>query len=77
LTKNPALGFENMVGKTGLVVGPIQRKGTVRIGHELWQATARENIEKGAEIMVVSQIGLKLTVVKTKSSPELGMEQIH
>lgn len=64
LAKNPTLGFENMVGKTGLAVEPIKRKGTVRIGHELWQAAALDNIEQGIEIMVVKQSGLKLTVVK-------------
>ncbi len=69
LVKNPNLGFENMVGKTGLVVEPIKRKGTVRIGHELWQATANENIDQGTEITVISQVGLKLTVVKIPSAP--------
>lgn len=67
LTKNPAQGFENMVGKTGLAMGPLKRNGTVRIGHELWQASAIENIEAGAEVFVVSQSGLKLTVSKNKS----------
>lgn len=64
LIKNPAQGFENMVGKTGLAIGPLKRKGTIRIGHELWQATAMENIEAGAEVTVVGQIGLNLTVAK-------------
>ncbi len=68
LAKNPSLGFENMVGKTGLAIESIKRNGTVRIGHELWQATAMENIEQGAEIRVVSQSGLKLTVVEQKIS---------
>ena len=71
LRKNPLLGFENMIGKSGLTVSPIARKGTVRIGRELWHAeTDGENIEAGVEIIVVGQTGLKLTVVK-KNQEEL------
>jgi membrane-bound ClpP family serine protease len=65
LRKNPQLGFENMVGQSGLAVSPIARKGTVKIRGELWHAvTNSKNIEAGAEIIVVEQTGLKLTVIK-------------
>jgi membrane protein implicated in regulation of membrane protease activity len=64
MVKNPALGFENMVGKTGLAIEPLKRKGTVRPGHEIWQATSLDDIEQGTEVIVVGQIGLKLTVAK-------------
>jgi len=65
LRKTPQLGFENMIGQSGLVVNPIAPKGTVRIRGELWQAvTNSKKIETGAEIIVLEQTGLKLTVIK-------------
>ena len=65
LRKNPQLGFDNMVGLSGIAIEPISRKGTVRIKGELWSATAQgEKIEAGAEILVVGQNGLQLTVIK-------------
>jgi membrane-bound ClpP family serine protease len=65
LRKNPQLGFENMLGLSGLAIENIGRKGTVRIDGELWAAKAKdENIKVGTQILVVEQTGLKLTVVK-------------
>ena len=65
LRKNPQLGFENMVGLTGVAVETIGRKGTIRIKGELWSARAKgEQIGTGEEVLVVEQIGLKLTVIK-------------
>jgi membrane-bound ClpP family serine protease len=61
-----------MIGRSWFVVEPIARKGTVRINGELWFAMANgENIEVGAEIIVVEQTGLKLTVIK-KSNENLS-----
>jgi membrane-bound ClpP family serine protease len=69
LRKNPQLGFENMIGKTGFAEGSVSRNGTVRIGHELWSAlTKGEKIESGSEIVVVEQSGLKLVVARKPSS---------
>lgn len=71
LRKNPQLGFDNMVGLTGVAVGPVGRKGTVRIKGELWSAASRgEEIEDGTEILVVEQIGLKLTVIPLRQARE-------
>lgn len=65
IRKNPQLGFENMIGKGGVAVEPIARKGTVKINGKLWFAmTNGEKIEAGAEIIVVEQTGLKLTVIE-------------
>jgi len=64
-SRHSLLGFENMVGMGGITVSPIARKGTVKIGRELWHAeTDSENIEVGIEVTVVGQTGLKLTVIK-------------
>jgi len=35
LKKNPLLGFENMVGKSGVAISTITHKGTIKIGREL------------------------------------------
>jgi membrane-bound ClpP family serine protease len=64
IRKSPQLGFENMVGLRGITVEPVGRKGTIRINGGLWYARSRgENIMVGVEVLVVEQIGLKLTVV--------------
>ena len=65
LKKNPLLGFESMIGKSGTTVSQIARKGTVKIGRELWAAQVDgDNIEVGEEVTVIGQTGLKLTVIK-------------
>jgi len=65
LKKNPLLGFENMVGKSGIAINKITRDGIIKIGRELWAAKAsQENIEEGEEVTVIAQTGLKLTVIR-------------
>ena len=65
LKNNPLLGFENMIGKSGLVISKIKLEGTIKIGRELWAARADQgDIEKGEEVTVIGQTGLKLTVIK-------------
>jgi len=65
LRKNSLLGFENMIGKSGLVISEIKRDGTIKIGRELWAARGDQgNIEKGEEVIVIGQTGLKLMVIK-------------
>jgi membrane-bound ClpP family serine protease len=71
LRKNPQLGFENMVGLSGLAIENIGRKGTVKIDGELWAAKAKdENIKVGTQILVIQQTGLKLIVVKKPENVE-------
>ena len=65
LKKSPLLGFDNMIGKSGIAINKIARKGTIKIGGELWAAEVdSENIEAGEEVTVIGQTGLKLTVIK-------------
>lgn len=67
LSKKPLLGFESMIGKSGITVSPIARKGTIKIGNELWQSeTDQEDIETGVEVIVTGQTGLKLNIQKKK-----------
>jgi membrane-bound ClpP family serine protease len=70
MKKNPQLGFENMVGASGITVDCLSPKGTVRIGHELWAAMSREGkIEVGVAVVVNGQSGLLLSVVRKELSP--------
>jgi membrane-bound ClpP family serine protease len=65
LKKNPLVGFDNMIGKSGMTVNQITRKGTVKIGGELWAAEVDgDNIEAGEKVTVIGQTGLKLKVIK-------------
>ena len=76
LKKKPLLGFDNMIGKSGLAISKITREGTIKIGRELWAAkTDRDHIEKGEEVTVIGQTGLKLTVIR-KSQEELNNQRI-
>jgi len=65
IRKSPQLGFENMVGATGVTLDSLTPKGTIRIDHERWAARARgDHIGAGVAVLVVGQSGLLLTVVK-------------
>ncbi len=65
LKKNPLLGFDNMIGKSGMTANQIARKGIVKIGGELWAAEVDgDNIEAGEKVTVIGQTGLKLKVTK-------------
>jgi membrane-bound serine protease (ClpP class) len=76
LKKKPLLGFDNMIGKSGLAISKITREGTIKIGSELWAAKAeQDNIEKGEEVTVIGQTGLKLTVIR-ESQEELNNQRI-
>ena len=70
LSKKPLLGFESMIGKSGMTVSPIARKGTIKIGNELWSSeTDYEYIEAGVEVIVTGQTGLKLNIRKKIQKP--------
>ncbi len=72
LRKNPQMGFENVVGLSGVTVEPVYRKGTIRINRELWFARSTgEKIEAGVEVTVVEQTGLKLTVIKKPKADQI------
>jgi membrane-bound serine protease (ClpP class) len=55
-------GAEGMVGRRGVVVERIVDSGQVRIGDELWSATATAVLDVGTPIEVVSVSGLQLSV---------------
>jgi membrane-bound serine protease (ClpP class) len=58
-------GAKGMVGRHGTVVERIDGEGRVRIGDEVWNATATAVLERGAAVEVVSVSGLQLAVRPT------------
>jgi membrane-bound ClpP family serine protease len=56
-------GFEEMIGKEGLVLEDISPEGKVRIDNELWTARARTGrFLKGEKVRVSGHEGLRLIV---------------
>ena len=68
LEKKPMVGLPAMVGSRGKVVSPLDPKGLIKIGDELWEATSGDKpIDIGEEVIVVEQNGLKLVVRRSTS----------
>ena len=66
LKRKVIAGLPSMVGSKGKVVSPLAPEGMVAIKSELWSATSAEgDIDKGEEVMVEGQDGLKLVVRKS------------
>ncbi len=66
LSRKALIGMATMVGSQGRVVIPLAPEGMVKIGSELWTAkSVEEVIDKGEEIKVVGQEGLRLFVRKS------------
>jgi len=55
-------GASGMVGQHGVVMQRIDGSGMVRIGDELWSATATTVLDTGTAVEVVSVSGLQLSV---------------
>jgi membrane-bound ClpP family serine protease len=63
LRQKPLVSLSSMVGSKGTAVSPLDPDGLVKIKGELWVAkSATGAIEKGREVVVVAQEGLKLVV---------------
>ena len=62
--KNPVKGFTDLVGLEGKVVTALDnKKGTVLIYGELWEARTEEGeIKAGSRVTVIEQNGFKLIV---------------
>lgn len=66
LKRQTVVGLPTMTGSKGKVASSLSPEGMVRIKGELWGATSLEgNVDKGDEIEVVGEDGLKLVVRKT------------
>ncbi len=65
LRRKPVPGLSAMTGSKGKVLSPLAPQGVIKIKGELWEAkSAGRRIAVGAEVTVVGQDGLKLTVRK-------------
>lgn len=64
--QRPKEESESLIGMVGRVVAPIKPVGTVHVAGELWTARSKESLEKDAEVIVIAQQGLELTVEKAK-----------
>ncbi|MFC1954975.1 NfeD family protein [Chloroflexota bacterium] len=65
LRRQKIIGLPTMVGSKGKVTNPLTPEGMVTIRSELWQAESVEgDMDKGEEVMVVGEDGLKLVVRK-------------
>ena len=65
---------DRLMGKTALVTIRIPRgmHGFVKVGSEIWMATADEEIQKGETVEIVSLSGATLTVRRTRKTEENG-----
>jgi len=73
LRRKAIVGLPTMVGSKGKVVSQLAPEGQVIIKGELWGAESIDrNIDKGEQVMVVGQDGLKLIVRKGSKSDSEG-----
>ena len=63
-------GREQMIGMTGIARGDIDKKGTVFVHSELWQASSSQLIMDGQPVRVTAISGLHLTVEPVNSTQE-------
>lgn len=69
LKRQTIVGLPTMVGSKGKVASPLAPEGQVIIKGELWGAESIDkNLDRGEEVMVVGQDGLKLVVRKAGSN---------
>lgn len=74
----PVLGKEAMVGKSGVVVRPLEPLGMVKIEGELWQAeSGEEPVCRGEEVVVLAQQDMYLVVEKRKTSEATEVANNH
>jgi membrane protein implicated in regulation of membrane protease activity len=54
-----------MIGLRGTVIAPLQPRGTVRVGDEIWNATSDTGAEVGTEVEItgVEQLTLRVRPV--------------
>ncbi len=73
LAMHPKVGAW-MEGRRGIALTEIKPDGMVLIDGELWRATSRDPIEKGAAVVVVKTEGLRAVVEAEKgwNSPHQG-----
>lgn len=69
LRRQALVGLPTMIGSRGKVASPLAPEGQIKIKGEIWGAeSVDQHIERGEEVMVVGQDGLKLIVRKAGSN---------
>ena len=69
LRRQALVGLPTMIGSRGKVASPLAPEGQIKIRGEIWGAESVDHpIERGEEVMVVGQDGLKLIVRKASSN---------
>lgn len=63
------VGAETLIGRTGTVVTACRPDGQVRLKGEIWEARCDEGADRGDEVVVTAQDGLRLLVTRTPSAP--------
>ncbi len=58
----PAVGVEDLVGRTAVAASALVPDGQVRVHGELWAARSTARVERGARVLVRSVDGLVLEV---------------
>jgi membrane-bound serine protease (ClpP class) len=73
--RKAVVGLPDMIDGKGKAVSPLSPEGQVRIKGEIWSAWATEkDIDRGQEIIVVGQDGLKLIVRRARN---IGSERLR
>jgi membrane-bound serine protease (ClpP class) len=57
-----ATGRAGMIGAHAVTVEPLRPEGRVRMGDEIWNAVANQDVETGVEVEIAGVDGLKLRV---------------
>jgi len=73
LRKQAMIGLPTMIGSRGKVISSLAPEGQIIIKGELWGAEAIDgSIDRGEEVMVVGQDGLKLLVRRAEKPKRPG-----
>jgi len=61
-TSKPRTGSKGLVGEIGVVKKDIMPEGKVFVHGELWNATSKNQIQKGVKVRVINVVNLVLDV---------------
>ena len=62
LDKQPEVGREALIGRTGIAYTDIDLYGLIRIDNELWKAETSIPVKKGEKVRITDMNGLSLLV---------------
>lgn len=70
---------DDVLGRVGRVVKPLDPAGTINVNSELWTARTRdgETLDTGTPVIVLERSGLELTVEKAKRDEPTDRLRMH